>query len=157
MRGNDKPAGWNASYGGGATAIIIVFSFASVGEYGGRGLLAAGCPLAANAPGDRCTMHRRGQDADFQIGKCKVPVQRTKGRRFQSIFAIEAETARRGIAQICEHARCLKRKTKKKKKTSAPSRPSFFIFERISKAKVCIYAYTYIDARAKRSFFEKLG
>lgn len=37
--------------------------------------------LSTNAPGGRCTMHRRGQDADFEIGKCKVAVQRTKGRR----------------------------------------------------------------------------
>lgn len=36
--------------------------------------------LSTNAPGGRCTMHRRGQDADFEIGKCKVAVQPTNPR-----------------------------------------------------------------------------
>lgn len=44
-------------------------------------------------------MHRRGQDADFEIGKCKVAVQRTnQGTPAQSIFAIET-APRRGIVK----------------------------------------------------------
>lgn len=70
--------------------------------------------LSTNAPGGRCTMHRRGQDADFEIGKCKVAVQRTnQGTPAQSIFAIET-APRRGIVK--ESRACNARREKEEEK-----------------------------------------